>query len=107
MLSFLVNRMHEYACCLTGKFLLASTSSAIIDMLNHAYNAQCTAWLDKVKNASTLRICERAANCTAGQKKIYCLGEVGPVTEKVYQQVIGIQTQQMDDPYGWVYPVEF
>ena len=43
--------------------------------------------------------------CCAGKKKEYCGGEVGPVTDKVYDRLTGIQTGKQDDPYGWVYPV--
>ncbi len=32
-------------------------------------------------------------------------GKIGPVTQKLYDDLTGIQWGKADDPYGWVYPV--
>ena len=32
-------------------------------------------------------------------------GLPGPVTLQIYENVTGIQTQQLPDPHGWVYVV--
>ena len=32
-------------------------------------------------------------------------GEVGPITRKLYDQLIGIQTGKNPDPYNWTYKV--
>ncbi len=33
-------------------------------------------------------------------------GKIGPVTQKLYDDLTGIQWGKTDDPYGWVYPVK-
>ncbi len=33
-------------------------------------------------------------------------GEIGPVTQKLYDDLTGIQWGQTEDPFGWVYPIK-
>ena len=33
-------------------------------------------------------------------------GQIGPVTQKLYDDVTGIQWGRAEDPFGWVYPIE-
>ena len=43
----------------------------------------------------------------AYQGKEYCIngGKIGPVTQKLYDELTGIQWGRAADPFGWVYPV--
>lgn len=40
--------------------------------------------------------------------KVYTIGEgkIGPTTQKLYDTLTGIQWGKIEDPYGWVYPIE-
>ena len=40
--------------------------------------------------------------------KIYTInnGSIGPISQKLYDSLTGIQYRKIEDPFGWVVPVE-
>ena len=40
-----------------------------------------------------------------GESHVICGGKIGPVTQKLYDTLTGIQWGKIPDPYGWVVPV--
>ncbi|MBL8026766.1 MAG: branched-chain amino acid aminotransferase [Fibrobacteres bacterium] len=41
-----------------------------------------------------------------GKEKVYCGGEVGPITRKLYDMLTKLQLCEESDPYGWVVEVK-
>jgi hypothetical protein len=51
-------------------------------------------------------VCPVGSLTYKGEKKTFCGGEKpGPVCEKIYTALTSLQTEQSDDPEGWVVPL--
>ena len=40
------------------------------------------------------------------RKEVLCEGKIGPLTQKLYDYLTGIQWGRVEDPFGWIYPVK-
>jgi hypothetical protein len=65
-------------------------------------------WHKSVGNAGTaVGVCPVGSLTYQGQKTTFVTGETpGPVCQKLYDALIGIQTKQKPDIHGWVIPLD-
>ena len=40
-----------------------------------------------------------------GKKKTYSNGDIGPITQKLYDSISGIHSEKVEDSFGWLHEV--
>ena len=63
--------------------------------------------LEEAWGSGTAAVVSPIGELGMDEKKVtICQGKVGPLTQKLYDTITGIQWGTVPDPYGWIVPVE-
>lgn len=106
---------------LNGSILEGITRKSVIELLNHwgipvterkismeeIRTAQKNGLLDEAFGTGTAAVISPIGELNwQGEKLVINKGEIGELSEKVYNELTGIQTGKVEDPFGWVFEVK-
>jgi len=99
---------------LTGTILPGITRASIIELARHAgievhetkVTAEFAMAADEAFCCGTAAVISPIGSITHGDEKAtYGSGKPGPMTQQLYQQLVGIQNETEDDIFGWLHEV--
>ncbi|MFP4698454.1 MAG: branched-chain amino acid aminotransferase [Eubacteriales bacterium] len=105
---------------LTGSILPGVTRASVIELLNHwgvpvsekkitineVYDAHKNGELEEVFGTGTAAVISPVGELNYdGDKIVINNGEIGSLSQKLYDTITGIQTGKIEDPYGWTVEV--